>query len=1003
MSSQRNPRSSRSENPSSDPSISSPSPANNPLSRRTPSRTLASAPQGRCTSPKPTDGALASDGGQWNNTAVSPRTGKTTNRPSPPGPHDPRSGKPSSTPERRGEMQRDKPNSSFQSSTAPRPLDSFSGGSQKSEHSRPAGSSPSPTSVRYNPATNSAKAAHSEAIPVRSGKDAKVSALKMLAVNSKQTMHGNTRLLCYGIKKPQNVLPEPTEAAFIHSLSKVNFQVTSTLVLTDYHSVVVVFSDSSADGSSDALLDCGFTLTRFANVSWGTMLLSLHTATLPKDPAEKNGVMGFLQALLSQGRGTNELTVPKAKSSPVLAIQGVPFKAKKSLAALMHDFLARDGGNLRNLETYIKGLRVEALQSQGQEQARNTGKEKKITGLARPDDGHRSKGILLPRVKKYGGGSKDVEFYYKPGRKYITVFDYFRDHKKQTIRGPDQPLVNIGTRSKPTYIPPEFCNLVEGRGAEALVLSFDDVMEIFKNRTARIPKWLSSGDYSDDTRYPGLKMPLAETPSLCQITMTASTLLTSCRTKTAPMIQYREGTKIEAVSGSWDMESTGMKPSNCSEPNGTTSPTQVKVRCKASMLTVGCGEWPASVKATETIQTLRAQLRVFGIALSDASPLQVQMADDRLKPRVQADIRSRISEIKGKAEAVVIMLHHKSRLLYDYVKRICDVEYGVHSVCLDASKLAMGENNNGYCFQTALKLNVKTGGRNQVLARGQSKIELDTTQIMGIDITTQTKDGPGSVVLMVASTGSSLSQWLPGVRMLDNQPVEQVVSGLLRTQLNSWKQKHDGRVPSRIVIYHKGLMEQIRATDVARAIGEQAGKAKVTFIAVSKDHHTKMQSLRSIAKAVEDMTIPNDAIITRSSSSTTSWEFSIQGHVPQSTKTKPSPPNLPATKANLPVRYTVLYDDSSSTPDFKNGLEDLTHDMQYLSSCSTAATSSTLPIYYVGLLRERIELFRRAGSRPQAVGKGGGEKMKPKELGGPGTSNHILGAHKDIRDQMFYI
>ncbi|KAI4185825.1 MAG: hypothetical protein LQ346_005808 [Caloplaca aetnensis] len=999
MSSHRNPRSSRSENPSSDPSRSSPSSANNPLSPRTPSRTLASTPQGRLTSPKATDRALASDGDRGVYTAssgTSARSGQIANAPSRRGPHDPHSSKPPSTPERPRERQRDKPNSGPESKTATRLSDPFSGGTQKSEHNRSAGDSLSPTSVRYNPAINSTKAAHSEAIPVKSGTEAKLSELKMLAVNSKQTMHGNTRLLCYGIKKPQNVPPEPTEAAFMQSLSKVNFQVTSILVLTDYHSMVIVFTDSSANGSSDEPLDCGFTLTRFANVSWGTVLLSLHTATLPKAPAEKNGVMGFLHALLSQERRTNELPIPKAKLSPILAVQGVPFKAKKSFAALMHDFLASDGGNLRGLETYIKGLRVEAFQSKGKDQASNTGKEKKITGLARPDDGHRSKGALQPRVKKYGGGSKDVEFYFKPGRKYITVFDYFRDHKKQTIRGPDQPLVNIGTRSKPTYIPPEFCNLVEGRGAEGLVLSFNDVMEIVKNRAAKIPKWLSSGDYSDDTRYPGLKMPLAETSSLCQVTMTASMLLTSCRTKTAPMIQYREGFKIETVSGSWDMESTGMKPS-------TTSPAQVKVRCKASVLMVGCGEWSASEKATETIQALRAQLRVFGIVLSDASPLQVPMADERLKPQVQADIRSRISEIKGRAEAVVIMLHHKSRLLYDYVKRLCDVEYGVHSVCLDASKLAMGENNNGYCFQTALKLNVKTGGRNQVLTRGQSKIDLDTTQIMGIEVTTQTKDGSGSVVLVVASIGTSLSQWLPGVRMLDNQPVNQVVSGLLTTQLNSWKRKHDGKAPSRIIIYHKGLMEQTRATDVARAIGQQAEKAKVTFIAVSKDHHTEMQSLRSIAKAVEDRTIPNDAIITRSSSNTTSWEFSIQGHMPQSTKKKPLPSDLPATKATLPVRYTVLYDDSSTTSDFKKGVEDLTHDMQYLSSCSTAATSRTLPIYYVGLLRGRIELFRRAGSRAQVVGKGDVEKKEAKRPGGPKMPNDMLVAHKDIRDQMFYI
>lgn len=743
--------------------------------------------------------------------------------------------------------------------------------------------------------------------------------------------------------------------------------------------------------------------------------MALHTATLPKAPEEREGVLSFLQALLSQKHGSGDVAIPKAKLSPVLTIHGGPFESKKSLAVLMRNFLSSDNGNYRGLETYVKGLRISVPPTQKNDQASKSNKEKTIAGLARPNDGRRSRGSLPPRVKNYGGGSKDVEFYYKPERKYLTVFDYFRDHKRHIISDVNLPLINIGTRSNPTYIPPEHCNLAERGHGETLVLSVGEVVDIVKNRTAKLPQWLSNGDYSDDTRYPGLKMPLAGTLSLCQITMTADTLMTSCQTKIAPMIQYREGTKTETVSGSWSIMSTGMKPPTSLVSNGINAPPPVEMRCCAAVLVVGCGGWPASEQASKTIQALRAQLQVFGVTLSKESPLRVVMEDGKLTQQVQADIRGKIVEIKKKAEAVVIMLHRKSRLLYDYLKQLCDLEVGVHSVCLDASKLAIGlamcGNNNGYCFQTALKINVKTGSHNQVLQHGNlGASDLEGTLIVGVEMMTplvKGKAGAKKMALMAASVNPELSQWPAAVCVLGKESLQQNLSDLLATRIDLWKQLNKGRIIQRIIIYHSGLLEDACAFKLLEgfksAIEAKAKEAKLTLLAVTKDHHTKMQTLASIDQTDEDKTYPEHAIITRSSDRTKSWEFAIQRHVPKGGKGDTSKAlNVPGYKPNLPVRYSILHDDTFTSPDSKKQLEDLTHDMQYLCCSSTAAISKTLPIHYVGLLRERIELYARNPDL-QKFGSGDGAKKETNGLGQHGVSNDWFGAHKDIQDQMFYI
>ncbi|KAI4255090.1 MAG: hypothetical protein L6R42_006911, partial [Xanthoria sp. 1 TBL-2021] len=184
------------------------------------------------------------------------------------------------------------------------------------------------------------------------------------------------------------------------------------------------------------------------------------------------------------------------------------------------------------------------------------------------------------------------------------------------------------------------------------------------------------------------------------------------------------------------------------------------------------------------------------------------------------------------------------------------------------------------------------------------------------------------------------------------QPLEQALADLLSTQISFWTKKNKAASPASFIIYHKGLTEAVCANEIS-SLRHTIGK-------------TTKQSLSSIDKVERNKTIHSGAMITRSRNGAKTWEFLVQCHQPQRMEEKASlPPTLNASKATLPTRYTILYDEIFTTPKAKVELEDLTHDMQYLFGSSTAATSDTLPIHYLGLLRKRMELFLQPWYRPK--------------------------------------
>ncbi|KAL8670989.1 MAG: hypothetical protein Q9168_004503 [Polycauliona sp. 1 TL-2023] len=811
-------------------------------------------------------------------------------------------------------------------------------------------------------------------------------------------MDGRDSIVVYRIIKSPGSRSWP---ALLKSLGKLNSSVRPIALLANSDCVILLSDGRSPSDQQEMEVD-SVRLHLLACIKWHDVLLFLHPSSkLPKVENQKEGLLKVLQIMVDQKcprvnpdekSSIHDSEIARARLKPMLEIQFEPRRIRQtSLVKTMESIGLND---LQSLEQHVTGLRVEVHQSKDSKGEDIKNKTSIITGLSHPKDSQDTKRRFAVKVAKYGGGSQDVEFYHKPTDKYITVFDYFNKYKQQLDHHPELPLINIGTATKPTYIPPSCCELSKQVKPDPLVVSVGYIMQKI-NEQGNIPKIMSDDINSNGIQSSSLRLPPADELQNCRITMTASTV-NQCRSKMAPSLEYPSKKIISPSYGTWSMRQTGM---DCNNSKST---------CKVAVLVIGCSRLIGTEQLVKTLIALHDRSKHFGIELSNRdSPQHCDMPNGKFIQEVKEDIRIKISDlVKDKInDAVLIMLPLESKAIYEYVKRLCDVALGVHNVVIDTHKLGAAVSDNGYGFQTALKLNAKTGDQNQTLMSSPSdSIDINKTMIVGIDVivpSVTTKGKSKAIILMISSTDTGLTQWPAAVHIQDDKTtLEQSLSDLLRKQIKLRKEKHKGATPANILIYYKGLSDTYPATGL-ESLQDRFNGVTVTVIAVNKDHHTKLETLSSVDKEEKDKTIPVGSLITRTRDGKEKWEFLIQGHQPKHIDEKTKPPTtLEASAATLAVRYTVVQNTLYVNAEAKIKLENLTHDMQYLFASSTAAISDTLPIHYVGLLRKRIELYLKTG-RP----KRDGQKRSDKEAGTleDQTPRELPQVHSNIAHSMFYL
>ncbi len=422
---------------------------------------------------------------------------------------------------------------------------------------------------------------------------------------------------------------------------------------------------------------------------------------------------------------------------------------------------------------------------------------------------------------------------------------------------------------------------------------------------------------------------------------------------------------------------------------------------------------------------------------------------------IATTLAARLEDWSGKGcQLVLIMLPAKSTTLYNQIKRLGDVKYGIQTVCIGGSDKFYNQKTNArgspifgslqYFANVALKVNLKLYGINHVLdgppPRGQGSgppsgsgplgvISAGKTMVPGIDVT---HPSPGSaenapsVAAMVASTDNVLVQWPAALRIqrVDTkkatdsenkvkgarQEMVSDIKSMFLDLLKIWKSRNKDLYPENILIYRDGVSESqydqvirdelqpLRDTCAYQYPSQTKDKQlpRFTLIIVTKRHHTRFfPTPKPNPKTTSDRNGNPEPglLVDRTITNAHTWDFYLQSHA--------------AIKGTArPAHYVVLVDEiftriykpAGSTPlpaqcrSVADVLQTLTHDMCYLYGRATKAVSYVPAAYYADRACERGRRYLGGLFDGEGEGEGAVDAV-----------DGDVAVHERVRESMFYI
>ncbi|CAK3879278.1 RNA interference gene silencing (Qde2) [Lecanosticta acicola] len=611
-------------------------------------------------------------------------------------------------------------------------------------------------------------------------------------------------------------------------------------------------------------------------------------------------------------------------------------------------------GSLDQREAFLRMLKVKARYIRDGETKPFMSKQKTIVGFAKE---------LRPptfRVKRFGNAN-EVKFQFEdrnvkpPKRKEISVFDYFRQHHGITLKRPENPVLNVGTRADPQYLPAELCEVFPGQAYRRL-LSGDQTSEMLRF-AARFPN-LNAMSIAGTPSAPGngLRLfrladpsgnPQANSVQPWGFTVGTDMITVPGRILASPQISY--GSKsIQPRGGSWNSADVKF-----SKP-GKFNRWQVLVINRQ-------GRNALQAPPEPLIGNFEGFLKNYGISMGQRGPTQTLNLDALTVPnRASNDRQLNATFAKAKENRVdifLVIIPEQDKWLYARIKYFGDVEHGVHTICSIGSKISKPQGQGMYFGNLALKFNLKGGGVSHTVANTVTKPIDNNTMLVGIDVTHPSpgsSEGAPSIACVVASVDPQMFQWPGSIRtQTGRQEMVAALEDMVHERLDVW-QKKNGRLPSKIVIYRDGVSEGQYSTVLENELpafqkafqkryGAEQKWPKIAIIIVGKRHHTRFYPTR---KEDADYNPQREkgswnpqpgTVVDRGIANKVLREFWLQAHQ-----------GLQGTAR--PAHYVVIKDELSFEAD---EMEQFTHHLCYLFNRATKAVSICPPAYYADLLCER--------------------------------------------------
>lgn len=639
---------------------------------------------------------------------------------------------------------------------------------------------------------------------------------------------------------------------------------------------------------------------------------------------------------------------------------------------------------------------------------------KTITGFANTLDGRKL--AHPPRVPSFGAGPKQVEFYLeaKPGGpkgkenvkagsaqgqtgKYISVADHFKK-TYNIVTEPKLPVVNVGNKEFPSYLPVEVCVVLQGQNAN-VVLPPEQTAKMI-TFAVRKPAQNANSIVNDGVRDVGLSKDVNRHMGTFGINVPRRLVTVNGRVLKPPSIEYKQPPAITPEGGSWNLRNvkfnTGASLRNWSA---------VVIARKDK------GDQRVAFQNKDQLDnTLKEFHRSFARVGMTCDPpkrisrIDIQGPDD---PQIDQELRS-VPGGPNELKFVLFIFPESDIPLWQKINDKADLKYGVLTGKVVGHKFA--KNQPQYFANLQLKYNLKCGGINQKLPRGRlGLIEENKTMLVGADVThpapTSSGDAP-SIAGIVGSIDPFLGQFLPVVRVQERRAeMIEKMDEMLKVCLDRWTNPRFGKhanLPENIILYRDGVSEGqfqlVLDEELSRmkkacqqkypAASTKAGFPRFTIIIVGKRHNLRLYP--STVETSANGNPKNGTVVDRSITEAPTWEFLLQAHHALQGTARPA-------------KYTVIHDEifrrRPIPPGFKNHadvVEDLTHSMCYLFGRATKAVSLCPPAYYADILCERARCYIPGlldNTPAQSVVSGeGGDTMR-----------ESFTIHQNLRDTMFYI
>lgn len=728
-----------------------------------------------------------------------------------------------------------------------------------------------------------------------------------------------------------------------------------------------------------------------------------------------------------------------------LNVTHAPFYKALPLIGLMREYGQAHQQNLWKTEKFLKKLRVKVVHipEKKNKSGRSFPRIKTISGLASPDDGVRL--AHPPRVKRFGAGAKDVEFFLNEspgpqssvpsgstapsgqsggkaggkkkskkqgsepgggsssaggtaGGRYISVYDYFTaNYPGHPIQNANVPVINVGTRDNPSYLPVDVCEVEPGQSSSSK-LSPQQTREMIAF-AVRKPYINAQSIVNAGPGTVGMLQQVNPMLANFGISMNGELITVPGRVLPPPKVNYKNSS-AEVRDGSWNMLRVKFNSAATLKSWTTLIISERDVR----------PDYPDQAALKPTMEKFFQALQQIGIVVSRPQagpppfmvngPGEFHIIDEVLKQVVA----------KG-FELVFVVLPTDRTPAYDYLKTVADTRYGIHTICSVSSKLVKEQSQ--YFNNVALKFNLKLGGINQLVDSTRlGVINEGKTMVVGIDVT---HPSPGSapnapsVSAIVASVDKWLGQW-PAVLKVQRDRDEMVadLGGMIRSRLLLWKAKNK-TLPENILVYRDGVSEgqynlvldkelpllRAACTELYPAPDTKKGLPRFTIVICGKRHHTRFYS--SNLKDTDKSSNPrNGTVVDRGVTEPHLWDFYLQAHTALQGTARPCHyiVVLDEILRKRPIRADLGYKNVADV------LEDMTYCMCHLFGRATKSVSLCPPAKYADTACERARKYLSSlfdMSTPSAT-------PAPSSAGGrPDATNEDVQVHPRLRDTMFYL